>query len=95
MQRRATWMVGPLATWRWRADAPVDLPEGVAEAHALQHAGRHVEAARWWSARGCRYAAALALLDAGDDASAGRAHTMLVELGADAVAERVMTASQR
>lgn len=37
---------------------------------------------RWWSARSCRYAAALSLLDAGDAASIRHARRMLNELGA-------------
>jgi hypothetical protein len=79
--RRATWMIGPLAAWRQRAGATVDLPDGVAEPYVLQVTGLHTDAARWWSARGCDYAAALSLLDAGDVASATRASRMLRELG--------------
>ena len=88
LTRDATWMVGPLAAWRWRAGIPTDLPDGVAEPYVLQRAGRHADAARWWSARGCRYAAALSLLDAGDADSARRAMRMLDELGAGAVTAR-------
>lgn len=75
--RGATWMIGPLAAWRLRAGAVVDLPDGVAEPYVLQATGRHTAAARWWSERGCDHAAALALLDAGDDDSVERASDLL------------------
>jgi DNA-binding SARP family transcriptional activator len=83
--RGATWMVGPLAAWRQRAGATDELRDGVAEPYVLQAAGRHVDAARWWSARGCRYATALSLLDADDATSVTRATRILRDLGAHAV----------
>jgi hypothetical protein len=77
--RHATWMIGPLAAWRYRAGVVDDLPPGVARPYVLQAAGRHDDAARWWSACGCRYAAALSLLDAGDATSIRHATRILHE----------------
>ncbi len=83
--RGATWMIGPLAAWRYRAAVTDALPEDVAEPYVLQATGRHAAAARWWSERGCRYAAALSLLDAADVGSIRLASRMLSELGAHTV----------
>lgn len=93
VERRATWMIGPLASWRRRAGIDVELPEGIAEPYVLQAAGRHLEAAQWWSSRGCGYIAALSLLDAADQASVIRASQTFRDLGAQALAEH--TAGRR
>ncbi len=88
LERRATWMVGPLSSWRLRAGVRTDLPDGVAEPYLLQASGRHRDAARWWSSRRCGYAAALSLLDADDVDSVEQAIRLLRGLGAGTLTRR-------
>ena len=74
IDRRAPWVAGELAYWRWRAGVDDDLPAGlVAEPYRLSIAGDWASAAELWSDIGCPYEAALALGDADDEAALPRA----------------------
>ncbi len=64
VRRRASWVTGELAVWRWRAGLEEEVPEGTAEPYALQIAGDWARAADCWTELGCPYEAALALADA-------------------------------
>jgi DNA-binding CsgD family transcriptional regulator/tetratricopeptide (TPR) repeat protein len=78
---RERWAVGELASWLARAglEPPsVDVPEP----YALELAGRHAEAAAWWTARRCRYEAACAVCASRDEQLLRKAHDELARLGA-------------
>jgi len=85
-QRRAGWLIGELAYWRWRAGIREDVPLGAAEPYALSIRGDWRRAAELWRKIGCPYEAALALADADDDAALRRALEELHRLGAQAAA---------
>ena len=69
VRRRASWPIGELACWRWRAGTLDECPPGAVEPYALQIAGEWESAVQHWTRLGCPYDAALALSDAdGDDA---------------------------
>ncbi len=74
--------VGELACWRWRAGLLHEAPSGADEVHRLQIAGEWEQAEQFWREHGCPYEAALALLDADDEAALRRAHNELRALGA-------------
>lgn len=78
---------GQLLTWESRLGVPTDQ-DGVAEAYAVQVADPRA-AARSWQRLGCPFPAALALVDAGDEASLREALQLLDGLGAVATARRV------
>jgi DNA-binding CsgD family transcriptional regulator/tetratricopeptide (TPR) repeat protein len=80
-QRKAGWMIGELAYWRWRAGIEEPIPPGTVEPYALQIAGDWERAAEIWQDLGCPYEAALALAD-GDDAALRRSLDALQQLGA-------------
>jgi len=83
IDRRAPWVAGELAYWRWRAGVDDDLPAGlVAEPYRLSIAGDWASAAELWSDIGCQYEAALALGDADDEAALRQALDKLRTLGA-------------
>ena len=82
---RHSWLAGELAFWIWRAGGVpprVSLPES----YALQMSGDWARASRAWRILGCPYEAALALLDAGDEAPLRQAWAELDGLGATAAA---------
>src|SRR6266511_2568999 len=85
-QRKAGWLIGELAYWRWRAGIREDVPLGAAEPYALSIRGDWRRAAELWRKIGCPYEAALALADADDDAALRRALEELHRLGAQAAA---------
>jgi DNA-binding CsgD family transcriptional regulator len=76
------WVAGPIAVWRRRLGVAPEDTDNVPEPYALELAGDHGAAARWWEERGCRYDAAMALLWSGDKADLRRSHETFVELGA-------------
>jgi DNA-binding CsgD family transcriptional regulator/tetratricopeptide (TPR) repeat protein len=78
---RASWVVGQLAFWRWRAGVHEEIPSGAAEPYALQIAGNWPRAAELWAKIGCPYEAAGALMD-GDESAMRRAHAEFERLGA-------------
>jgi ATP/maltotriose-dependent transcriptional regulator MalT len=81
LRRKAPWVVGELAYWRWQAGIREDVPVAAAEPYALQMRGEWQRAAELWTQIGCPYEAALALAD-GDDERARRAVDRLQALGA-------------
>lgn len=86
VSRRASWVIGELACWRWRAGIKEKIPSGVAEPYALQIRGDWARAAELWTEIGCPYEAALSLADAGEEDALRRALDELHRLGAQPVA---------
>jgi DNA-binding CsgD family transcriptional regulator len=86
LSRRASWVIGELAYWRWRAGIKEKIPPGAAEPYALQLAGDWARAAQRWAEIGCPYEAALALSDADDEATLRRSLDQLHRLGAQPAA---------
>jgi DNA-binding CsgD family transcriptional regulator/tetratricopeptide (TPR) repeat protein len=82
VQRRASWLIGELACWRWRAGIREEIPPGAAEPYALQMRGEWARAATLWAEIGCPYEAALALADADDDDALRSALAEFQRLGA-------------
>jgi DNA-binding CsgD family transcriptional regulator len=79
---------GAWAVWQRRAGQPARAASGVlAEPYALTLAGGPSAVAAW-ERLGCRYEAALASLDIGDEPSARSALTRFESLGASAAARR-------
>jgi DNA-binding CsgD family transcriptional regulator len=81
-KRKATWVVGELVYWRWRAGIREEVPPETAEPYAVQVQGDWARAAELWAAMGCPYEAALALGDADDDDALRRGLDELHRLGA-------------
>ena len=75
------WDSAELAFWLWRLGHPRPYPR-LPEPHALQMAGDWRGAARAWTARGCGFAAAMALADADDEDALREALETLERLGA-------------
>jgi DNA-binding CsgD family transcriptional regulator/tetratricopeptide (TPR) repeat protein len=72
-----------LVYWRWRAGLDVEIPaETDDDPHLLQMAGDWGGANQRWTAIGCPYEAAFALIDADDEATLQRALAELQALGA-------------
>jgi DNA-binding CsgD family transcriptional regulator len=82
VQRQASWLIGELACWRWRAGIREEIPPHAAEPYALQMRGEWARAATLWTDIGCPYEAALALADADDDDALRRALAEFQRLGA-------------
>ncbi len=82
LQRRASWVIGELAYWRWRAGLLETPPAGAAEPYAIQIAGQWQRAAELWTKIGCPYEAALALADTDDEAALRGSLEQLQRLGA-------------
>jgi DNA-binding CsgD family transcriptional regulator/tetratricopeptide (TPR) repeat protein len=80
------WTQAEVSVWQRRLGQPVQPPLAVAGPWALQLEGRDVEAAEAWNALGCRYEAAMARLDSGDEGALRQALRDLDALGATAVA---------
>jgi DNA-binding CsgD family transcriptional regulator len=76
------WEAGALAVWRWRAGLTNGLPQELSAPAQATIAGDHEAAARAWEERGCRYDAALARADSGDEQALRLAHDAFVELDA-------------
>jgi ATP/maltotriose-dependent transcriptional regulator MalT len=83
------WAVGELGFWLWRAGVLDGPPEGAAVPFALQMAGDWRGAAAAWEEVGCPYEVAVALADGDDPDALRRALTILGELGAAPMADRV------
>jgi len=86
VRARASWIVGELAYWRWRAGHREEIPPSAAEPYALQISGEWARAAELWAEIGCPYEAALALGDADEEAPLRRALDELQRLGAQPAA---------
>jgi DNA-binding CsgD family transcriptional regulator/tetratricopeptide (TPR) repeat protein len=77
----ASWVIGELALWRWRAGILGKPPQEMAEPYRLQIVGEWGRAAEMWTQLGCPYEAAASLMD-GDEPAMRRAHTEFERLGA-------------
>ncbi len=82
VERQASWLIGELAYWRWRAGIREEIPPDAAEPYALQMRGEWERAATLWVEIGCPYEAALALSNADDDDALRRALAEFQRLGA-------------
>jgi len=80
------WMRGDVAVWLRRTGSHRRVDGDVAAPFALQLQGRDAEAARAWDERGCRFNAAMALLDASAEPALREGLRRLDELGATASA---------
>ena len=81
----ASWLAG-LSYWRWRAGADEPIPSVGEEPYRLEMEGDWAGASKCWEKMGCPYEAALALIDADDDAVLQRALAELQALGAQPAA---------
>ncbi|MDX6571119.1 MAG: hypothetical protein QOC86_275, partial [Gaiellales bacterium] len=81
-RRLDAWWLAGLSYWRWRAGADEPIPAVGEEPYRLEMAGDWAGASERWAEMSCPYEAALALLDADDDATLGRALGELQALGA-------------
>ena len=87
--RRASWVIGELAYWRWRAGILQEVPPDAAEPYVLQIAGDWARAAELWTQIGSPYEAALALAEADEEEPLRRALDQLHRLGAQQAAASV------
>ena len=78
-----------LSFWAWRTGRIRHLPRGSDAPYVLHAAGRHREAAAAWDAIGLPYHQAAALADSEDDGDLRDGLSILLGLGASALAERV------
>jgi len=85
VRRRAWWIVGELAYWRWRAGIE-EAPPRAGEPWAAQIAGDWRRAAELWTDLESPYEAALALFDSDDEETVRRALDELHRLGAQPAA---------
>jgi DNA-binding CsgD family transcriptional regulator/tetratricopeptide (TPR) repeat protein len=85
VRRRAWWIVGELAYWRWRAGIE-EASLRAAEPWAAQIAGDWRRAAELWTDLESPYEAALALVDSDDEETVRRALDELHRLGAQPAA---------
>jgi DNA-binding CsgD family transcriptional regulator/tetratricopeptide (TPR) repeat protein len=83
------WAIGELGFWLWRGGQLQEPPEGAAQPFALQIAGEWRAAAAAWEEVGCPYEVAVALADGDDPDELRRAFTILAELGAAPMGDRV------
>jgi DNA-binding CsgD family transcriptional regulator len=74
--------IGELALWRRRSGLNEEIPARTAEPYASQLSGNWAEAAAFWDEAGCRYEAALARADSGNEEQLRRALEELQRLGA-------------
>ena len=82
VQRQASWVIGELACWRWRAGIREEIPPERGGAVCPADAGRWAQAAKLWAEIGCPYEAALALAGADDDEALRGALAELQRFGA-------------
>jgi DNA-binding CsgD family transcriptional regulator len=80
------WMLGEVAIWLSRLQAPTEMPAGLMEPFAREIAGDWRGAAAAWERLGRPYDAALAWLGSSDEAGLRAALSMLDDLGARAAA---------
>jgi DNA-binding CsgD family transcriptional regulator len=85
-RRLDTSYLAGLSYWRWRAGAEVPTPSVGEEPYRLEMQGDWAGASERWAKMGCRYEAALALIDADDDTTLQRALGELQALGAQPAA---------
>jgi DNA-binding CsgD family transcriptional regulator len=80
------WLNGEIAVWLRRTGSPRTSQRELAEPYRPQLSGNHRGASELFDALGCRYDAALALLDAPDELALRRALDICNALGAVATA---------
>ena len=88
-RRQATWVVGTLACWRWRAGLEQPVAEGADDPYTLQVAGEWQRAADLLNQLDCSYDSALALAGGDSDEARRRALEEFQRLGAVATARTV------
>lgn len=81
-QRGEPSFIGELSCWRWRAGLQVELHRYTDDVFHLQINGEWRRAAQIWRDKGCRYEAALALADSGEEIALRQALDELQALGA-------------
>jgi DNA-binding CsgD family transcriptional regulator len=85
------WLIGEIAYWLWKAGRLPAAPERAAGPYADQIAGRWAQAADGWTALGCPYHAAWALVDSGEEAALRGALAVFERLGARPAARHVVS----
>ena len=83
------WLSGESAVWLRRTGSAAGPRRGVAEPYRLQLGGDWRSAAKLWDEMGCPYDAALALLDAAEEAALRQALDICQDLAATATARVV------
>ena len=87
LDRKAPWVVGELAYWRWAAGVRDGFaPELAAEPYRLSIAGDWAGAAERWREIGCPYESGLALAESDDGIALRQALERLQALGAQPAA---------
>ena len=81
VDRKSTWRIGELLSWRRRAGAHDDIPIAPRGPFEAQLAGDWQTAAEQWTQLGCPYEAALALADSGEEEPLRQALTVFQGLG--------------
>ncbi len=89
LERGLPWPIGELATIRWRAGIPDEVPDEAPRPHRLQITGAWELAATSWMELDYPYEAALALADSNDEGALRRSYDALRQLGARPAAEMV------
>ncbi|MEZ5498457.1 MAG: AAA family ATPase [Steroidobacteraceae bacterium] len=89
IRTRNPWPRSELSYWLWRAGAWRGEGDVLADPYARQIAGEHLAAYGLWTGFGCPYEAAMALYDAGDEASLRAALTTFTEMEAQPMVHRV------
>jgi DNA-binding CsgD family transcriptional regulator/tetratricopeptide (TPR) repeat protein len=84
--RGLAWDRGAVAAWLRRTGSGRVSPGRLPEPYQCQADGDHARAAQLWTQLGCRYEAALSLLDAADEGSLREALRIFTDLGATATA---------
>ena len=82
VREKLPWVIGELASLRWRAGIEEAAPDNASEPYALQISGDWERATQLWTDLGCPYEAALALADADEEEPLRRALDELQHLGA-------------
>ena len=82
VEHEHAWFLGELAYWQWKAGALESIPPAAAEPYLLQMSGKWETAEAAWDAKGCRYEAARALEESGDEDAMKKALRMFDLLGA-------------
>ena len=86
-RRVDAWYLAGLSYWRWRAGVNDPIPSVGEEPYRLEMAGDWAAASVRWTAIGCPYEAAFALIGADDDGRLQWAHGELRALGAEPAAK--------
>jgi DNA-binding CsgD family transcriptional regulator/tetratricopeptide (TPR) repeat protein len=93
--RGDAWERGAVAVWLRRTGSDRPPRDDLAEPYRRLAEGDWEESARLWLGLGCRYEAALALYDSGQEAALRQALTIFTDLGAPAAAQLTRHAMRR